>query len=110
MAASATTEVVSGPVTSERLKQIEEMYHAAMSHADAERLEFLRSACAGDDDLRAEVESLISVAEPGLSLFEVPAVNVFGALPAAGSLVGRRFGAYQVTELLGAGGMGEVYR
>jgi tetratricopeptide (TPR) repeat protein/TolB-like protein len=96
-------------VTTERLKQIEEMYHAAMSHADAERLGFLRSACAGDDELRAEVESLLAVAGASLSVFDMPAVSVFGT-PAEASLVGQRFGAYQVTELLGAGGMGEVYR
>jgi tetratricopeptide (TPR) repeat protein/TolB-like protein len=111
MAASpAADRLAAPPVTPERLKQIETIYHAAMSHPDAERLGFLRSACAGDDELREEVEALIAVAGASLSVFDMPAVNVFGAVPIEGSLVGHRFGAYQVTELLGAGGMGEVYR
>ena len=33
-----------------------------------------------------------------------------GPTPPVGSLTGRRLGSYQVFELIGAGGMGEVYR
>jgi serine/threonine protein kinase len=86
-----------------------------MPHARAPeaRAAFLAEAYADDEELRREVESLL--AQP---------VSVAGALdgrawavatpmvsdqPGA-SLVGRRVGIYQVTALLGAGGMGEVYR
>jgi tetratricopeptide (TPR) repeat protein/TolB-like protein len=98
------------PVTPERLKQIEDIYHAAIAHPEAERAGFVRVACGGDDDLRVEVESLL--AQEGGATFglERAALAVLGALGPRGNLVGRRLGAYQVTAVLGAGGMGDVYR
>jgi tetratricopeptide (TPR) repeat protein len=98
-------------VTSERLKQIEEMYHAAIAHPEPERDEFLRAACAGDDDLRGEVESLLAHESGIAGKLDAPALAVLGStLVESESLVGLRLGPYQVTTALGAGGMGEVYR
>ena len=39
-------------------QQVEKIYHAALEHEPRQRY-FLREACAGDDALRKEVESLL---------------------------------------------------
>lgn len=43
----------------ERWRQIERLYHAALEREPDERAAFLDEACAGDDELRREVESLL---------------------------------------------------
>ena len=47
-------------MTPERYRQIGELYHAALEVASAERAAFLTRECAGDEDLRDQVESLIN--------------------------------------------------
>ena len=48
------------PVASERWQHVEQLYHAALAQSDEERAAFLRDACGGDDELREEVESLLT--------------------------------------------------
>lgn len=48
---------------SERWQQIELLYSEALKHSSSERTEFLRQVCAGDDELQAELESLLAEAE-----------------------------------------------
>ena len=45
---------------SERLKQIEEIYHAALEVSPAKRESFLTEFCGADKNLRREVESLLA--------------------------------------------------
>ena len=47
-------------MTPERLRQIEELYHSAREREPGERGTFLAEACQGDEELRREVESLLS--------------------------------------------------
>jgi serine/threonine protein kinase/Flp pilus assembly protein TadD len=93
---------------------VERLYHAAQALPVEQRAPFLAEACPGDDALRREVESLLAQNHASASH-----VLSGGALAAAASLVsaiegptliGRRLGGYQILDLLGAGGMGEVYR
>jgi hypothetical protein len=46
-------------MTSERWKRIERIYHAALERAPSEQAQYLAEASAGDEALRAEVESLL---------------------------------------------------
>ncbi|MDQ3010031.1 MAG: protein kinase, partial [Acidobacteriota bacterium] len=74
---------------------------------------FLAEACAEDEALRREVESLIRFHEQAVNFIEAPALEVAARLQAASqnhSLIGRQLGPYKILSLLGAGGMGEVYR
>ena len=46
-------------MTPERWRHVEEILHAALSRRENERMAFLADACAGDEALRREVESLL---------------------------------------------------
>lgn len=43
----------------ERWKQVEQLYHASLEQEKEQRGAFLQQACAGDEALRREVESLL---------------------------------------------------
>jgi serine/threonine protein kinase len=111
-------------MTPERWAEIERLYHAALEQDAEQRPAFLNDACAGDDDLRREVESLLHYRNEGGDFIEIPAAAGLTAQlsavasavrrlhepPVPGRFVGRSFGPYQVTTLIAAGGMGEVYQ
>jgi eukaryotic-like serine/threonine-protein kinase len=93
---------------SEKWDQVKELFTLALEHNPEERSRFLRQACAGDDSLLREVESLLSNFE-GTDTFleESPAANLFFARSCA--IVDRRIGAYRVLRQIGQGGMAIVY-
>jgi serine/threonine protein kinase len=97
----------------ERLNQIEEIYHAALERPGAERDAFLGENCGDDNDLRREVESLLSI-ESSSDVFidSSPAslaADMFSSEEKAANLVGKVVGHYDLVKLIGTGGMGEVY-
>ena len=47
-------------MTPERWRRIDDLFDAALQLAPAERGPWLREACGGDDDLRAEVDRLLA--------------------------------------------------
>jgi len=87
----------------ERWKQIEELYQAALAQPPEKRAAFLAAACPDDSQLRGEVQSLLDQqADSFLESAPVSAVKALGA--------GAKLGNFEIVELLGRGGMGEVYR
>jgi Tol biopolymer transport system component/predicted Ser/Thr protein kinase len=96
----------------QRWQQIEQLYHLVLEHEEVERAAFLQQACAGDEMLLREVQSLLACEQHVQSFMEAPALDVAAKVMAedqAHALLGRQLGAYQVISLLGVGGMGEVY-
>jgi eukaryotic-like serine/threonine-protein kinase len=96
----------------ERWEQITEIYARALELGSNERIEFLEKACAQDEALRREVESLLAAdAEAGDFIAEPIVKNAlpFAAPESAPSLIGKKLGHYQIISRLGTGGMGEVY-
>ena len=101
-------------MTPERWRRIEELYHGADGLPPAERAAFLREACADDDAMRRDVESLLNESASSDGLLDKHALVAGAELVvedvAPSSMAGRSIGTYQFQALIGAGGMGEVYR
>ena len=97
---------------SERWQRIEELYHSALERTENRRSAFLRDVCEGDDELRREVELLLSHSDStqtvlGSRVWEV----VARVAETSGHLIaGTRLGPYEIMSPLGEGAMGTVYR
>lgn len=95
----------------ERWRRVDEVFHRALDAPTGERTALLEAACAGDDALRREVESLLHSDARAEEFLEAPAAGAPVGTPAedGAGLVGGRVGRYRVLGLIGAGGMGAVY-
>jgi hypothetical protein len=100
-------------MTPERWRKIEQLYHSAREREGNQRAAFLKEACAGDEALRREVESLLAQEKGAEGFLEAPALEAAAKLlveDRGQSWVGRQLGSYQVISFLDLGGMGEVYQ
>jgi eukaryotic-like serine/threonine-protein kinase len=99
-------------MNSERLKQIEEIYHAVLEIPYHERESFFRVHCGDDFELRREVESLLSYEKTFDSVIDEPpqslAAELFSYKPKP-NLTDSQINQYKILSLLGEGGMGAVY-
>ena len=99
-------------MTPERWSEIERLYHAARERPPASRPSFLREACP-DSSLRHEVESLLRDPSSAGAFLEQSGLAAAAQMIDTASPMGPmslRISGYDVGPLLGAGGMGEVYR
>ena len=96
----------------ERWQEIEVVLQEALDRPPLQRASFLDTACAGDEELKAEATTLIAAYEQAGDFIEQPAIAhdayVLLGDDARGD-VAREIGPYRIVERLGAGGMGEVY-
>jgi len=99
-------------LTPEQWKEVDRLFHAALEVEEAERPQWLDSACNGDARLRTEVLSLLgsdeAAAARGGSIF---VAGQFGTVAASllQSDSPSRVGPYRLVRELGQGGMGTVY-
>ena len=95
-----------------KLANIEKIYHAALEKPAPERADFLKKTCGDDEELRREVESLLSFDAQAEDFIENPPEDVAAAVYAKKSdevLLGKTLNHYRVLSVLGVGGMGKVY-
>jgi non-specific serine/threonine protein kinase/serine/threonine-protein kinase len=105
----------------ERWRQVEALYHAALEREPGERVAFLAEACAGDETLRREVDSLLGFDGRAEGFIEAPALEVAARLfapdderfernkPQDLPLTVERIGPYKILCEIGRGGMGTVF-
>jgi eukaryotic-like serine/threonine-protein kinase len=97
----------------ERWQQIQGVFDKARSCGPNERRAVLDEACASDKELRAEVEWMLTHQGEAENLMPAPALELAALSVAAETgtlLVGSSLGPYEDLQLIGRGGMGEVYR
>jgi tetratricopeptide (TPR) repeat protein/class 3 adenylate cyclase len=97
----------------ERWQQVQDLLAAAIEGDTGDRRHLLDHECAGDPEMRREIESLLA-AHDGVGPLDRLADTVAPATSLARDQAvgwqGRRLGQYVVLNLLGAGGMGLVYK
>src|SRR5229473_7518068 len=115
-----------------RWERTKQLFTQALELSPDERQLFLATACAGEDSLRKELETLLSAHDQAKSFIESPLLGDslvvallhsadgssdtsksprMGRTPSASDhFVGRVLSRYRLDQQLGAGGMGVVYR
>src|SRR5713101_5293852 len=103
-------------LTPERWQQIKNTFGLALECEPDRQSALLQEVCAGDESLRADVQSLLDAAEGNgaatSEVFQAVSQRSSAQLPpreADDPMLGRRIGAYRIERRIGYGGMASVY-
>ena len=95
----------------QRWQQIKVALDQALDLEGAPRIAYIDRITANDAEMREELQGLIlAYDEAGEDFLQTPAALAFGDLIGPDPWVGKHIGSYQLVEMIGSGGMGEVYR
>jgi serine/threonine protein kinase/Tol biopolymer transport system component len=90
--------------------KVREVFHGALEREPDDRAAFLREACGGDDQVHHEVASLLAAHDNAEGFLSGPATPAPDSSDYAPLSPGSNVGPFEIVELAGRGGMGEVYR
>ncbi len=93
----------------EKWREISRIFHLALEKSADERSAFLHERCAGDSELRREIEDLLAASADEDSFIDSPRASVSATEKQPKLKPGERLGSFEIIRMLGAGGMGEVY-
>lgn len=96
------------PGERETWKLVEELFEAALAKPPESREQFLETACPDDPDVRAEVLSLLKSGDSAESFLEDSPIQVGRTRRQLKR--GQKLGHFEIVEIIGQGGMGDVYR
>ncbi len=103
-------------VAQERYNKVTEIFLEALDYKSTEWADFLLKACAGDDELKVEVEKFLKNSVQAEAFLNSPLVNLHPLATAlidnnsiSSNLIGTQIGKYTITNIIGQGGMGIVY-
>src|SRR5438876_6441798 len=119
-------------MTPERWQKVKDVFQDALDRESSQRALFLEEVCLGDPELRAEVESLLTLRNQAGDFLELPVSEMIPHLltgertadlnnrscsylngeasQEADLLIGRTLGEFTIREKIGEGGFGVVYR
>ncbi len=99
-------------MTPERYQQIGQLFNEALELVPEQRSAWLHKTCGADDELRVEVEKLLTSQDESGEFLSRPAMHIAAELLAQNqtpTALGQQIRRYQILSLIGAGGMGQVY-
>ena len=92
-------------------RRVEDLFHRAAELPPADRSRWLAHECAGDERLLRDVESLLAHDAESADVIGAAVGRAVEHIPEdAGQFLGKHVGGYVITELIGKGGMGIVFR
>jgi serine/threonine protein kinase len=103
-----------GPSESADWRRIRDILAQALELPASDRPPYLEGACAGDEDLRAELDSLLAASERSAFLDKPPdplseTQSFSGNVAAAPAAARTQLGRYRLIQKIGQGGMGVVF-
>ncbi|MDX1640460.1 MAG: serine/threonine-protein kinase [Balneolaceae bacterium] len=102
-----------------RWNRIETILDTALTLSENERTTYINNACQGDGDLIDEVYEMLEAIEESeqvnflkknVSDDNKQLIQDFSKINLDADIIGTRIGAFQITEQIGSGGMGAVYK
>ena len=95
----------------ERWQEVDRISASALGRSPDERPAYLDAECAGDEELRRDVDSIIAHCQATDFMERPAAAEAARLVPgiSSGPIAGDTVGAYKILNQLGAGGMGEIY-